>query len=100
VPDPLPLPDDLIQLQRERIAADEAVGEYVAEVSARRRELYPLEDQSLERASWEPEEDAELIRLREVRAEAASAVRRHPALQDPATLWQAWDASVRAARGE
>jgi hypothetical protein len=41
VPDALPLADDLVALQRLRVAAETALGEYISTVETRRREQYP-----------------------------------------------------------
>lgn len=101
MPDALPIPDDLVQLQRNRIAAENTLAGYVAEVDQRRREQYPAPEQLLERARWNPEESDELARLRAARDAAALTVRQHPTLRQALAegCWpQTWDALQSAAR--
>jgi hypothetical protein len=101
VPDALPLPADLIQLQRARIAADTTLGEYIATVETRRREQYPDPEQLVARRTWSDEEVAELTRLRAARDAAAETVRHHPTIQQAYAeqCWPVtWDALQVAAR--
>ncbi|GAA1977524.1 hypothetical protein [Kitasatospora viridis] len=101
MPDALPIPPDLVQLQRTRIAAETAVAEYISRVDAQRRELHPDPEQALERAAWSEDESAELGRLRAERDEFGRAVRQHPVLvqaREQGVLWPTWDALQDATR--
>lgn len=101
MPEPLPIPDDLVQLQRRRIAAETAVAEYITTVDARQRELYPDPEQVLERATWGEAESAELARLRADRDQLSRAVRQHPVMtqaREQGVLWPTWDALQDATR--
>lgn len=101
MPEPLPIPADLAQLQRDRIAAETAVAEYITTVDARRRELYPGPEQSLDRGIWSDDESAELGRLRAERDRLGRAVRQHPVMvqaREQGVLWPTWDALQDAAR--
>ncbi|WP_042446486.1 hypothetical protein [Streptacidiphilus jiangxiensis] len=81
--DALPLPSDLIELQRALHAARQAVEDYGNKVAAERRELFPGEDQWRERAVWPEDgpERAELTRLRAERDTFALQIRQHPVMQ-------------------
>jgi hypothetical protein len=68
VADALPLPQDLINLQRDLYTAQEAVEDYGNQVAARRHALFPAEDQWRERAVW-PEDGPERAELAQLRAE-------------------------------
>lgn len=99
MPKPLELPDDLIDLQRAALAAETAIGEYVATVQARRREEHP--DDVIARCTWTDDESAELGRLYEEHTAAALAVRAHPLLEQARVEGchaQTWDALKTAAR--
>ena len=90
MPDALPIPDDLIQLQREYDQAHAAVQQYVAEVDAgigRADQAdvdeiahTPGPEEPPVRHEWTEEQHAELDRLREVRQAAMLAMHRHPAM--------------------
>jgi hypothetical protein len=101
VPDALPLPPDLVQLQVERAAADTALAEYINEVERHRREQYPEPEQLVDRRTWSDDESAELERLRGTRDGLAEQIRQHPvmarALEE--RCWQeTWGALQAAAR--
>jgi hypothetical protein len=101
VPDPLPIPDGLVHLQRRRIAAETAVAAYITEMEARRREEYPAPEQSLERGTWSADESAELARLRTARDRLGREVRQHPVMvqaREEGTFWPTWDALQGAVR--
>ena len=72
------IPADLIELQRARLDAERAYGDYVHEVEARRREQHP--DDIVARRTWDDGERAEEARLRGLMLAALDAVRTHPAL--------------------
>jgi len=102
VPTALDLPDDLIDLQRRRLAAEAELGEYVATVERRRRELFPDPEQLLERRTWSDDETAELAQLRATRDQLALEVRHHPVLTHAleercwAPTWEALREACRA----
>jgi hypothetical protein len=90
MPDALPIPDDLIRLQRDYDAAHDAVNRYVAEVDAgigRADQAdvdeiahTPGPEEPPVRHEWTEEQHAELGRLREVRQVAMLAMHRHPTM--------------------
>ncbi|TQF04740.1 hypothetical protein E6W39_24105 [Kitasatospora acidiphila] len=99
--DALPIPDDLAQLQRDRIAAENAVAQHIAEVDRLRSEHYPAPEQTQERARWSEEESAKLEELRAERDQLGRAVRQHPVMvqaRDEGRFWATWDALQEAAR--
>jgi hypothetical protein len=101
VPKPLPLPDDLIALQRAAHAAELAVAEYCALVQGRRRLEFP--DDVVARCTWSEEETGELDRLREAYIAAALVVRAHPIWEQARTAAepchaQTWQALKDAAK--
>lgn len=101
MPDALPLPDDLIELQRRRLAAWATLGDYTHEVETRRRAAYPLPEQVVERCTWTAEETARYDELRAVHDELMWQVRRHPTIVQALAerCWpQTWDALQVAAR--
>jgi hypothetical protein len=101
VPDPLPIPADLAELQADRIAAETAVAEHIADVETRRREQYPDAEQSLQRGTWSEDEGAELERLRAERDQLGREVRQHPVMvqaREGGSFWPTWDALQEAAR--
>jgi hypothetical protein len=101
VPKPLELPADLIALHRVALEAEDAIGEYVAAVQARRRAEHP--DDVVARCTWTAEESTELDRLYEAHTSAALAVREYPLLEQArvegchAQTWQALKEAARAA---
>lgn len=72
------IPEDLIDLQRARIVAEEARAAHVLEVETRRREQHP--DDVVARRTWSAKEQAEDERLQAAVIAALDAVRTHPAL--------------------
>ncbi|NUP24159.1 MAG: hypothetical protein HOZ81_50505 [Streptomyces sp.] len=78
--DTITIPDDLIALQRAAEAVRAELDQYVATVSAERREQYPGPEQVVERQHWPDELNAELNRLRATWAAATEAVRHHPVM--------------------
>lgn len=90
MPDALPIPDDLTQLQRDYDAAQAAVDQYVAEVDAGiglsdvadvdaiAHTPGPVEPPI--RHEWNEEQHAHLNELREVRQAAMLAMHRHPTM--------------------
>lgn len=94
------IPADLIALQRERLAAQDAVTTYAASVEAHLR-AEPDPELELLGLRWSDDERAELARLRAARDELAAAVRAHPHLVQAhaAGQWAStWDALQAAAR--
>jgi len=97
----MPLPDDLIVLQRAARAAELAVAEYCNAVQGRRRIEFP--DDVVARCTWSDEETEDLDRLREAHIGAALAVRAHPIWEQARTAaepchaqtWQALKDAVR-----
>ncbi|OKI16649.1 hypothetical protein [Streptomyces sp. CB03911] len=81
MPDALPLPDDLITLQRALDAARAELDTYVEEVSAARRIEFPGEEQIVERQTWPANISDRHLALRAAVAAAATAVRQHPTMQ-------------------
>jgi hypothetical protein len=101
VPDALPLPPDLVQLQAERLAAEAALAEFTNRVERDRRERFPSPEQIVERRTWSTEENAEHGRLQVERDRLAAAVRQHPTIVQAHAdrCWpQTWDALQSAAR--
>lgn len=97
----LPIPDDLIALQRATNTAADAVGAYVVAVEARRREQYPAAEQLIERRTWTDEENADLERLRDIQITAALEVRAHPLwveVRAAGAYGATWQALMDAAR--
>ena len=80
MPDALPIPDDLIALQRALDAARAELEAWIAETEAARRQEYPDPEQSLERGIWPPDLQGRLADLRAVRAAASTAVWHHPTI--------------------
>ncbi len=80
MPDALPIPDDLIALQRALDAARAELGAWIAETEAARRLEYPAPEQILERGIWPDDLRARLADLRAVRAAASTAVWHHPTI--------------------
>ncbi|MEY9877926.1 hypothetical protein ABH931_007450 [Streptacidiphilus sp. MAP12-33] len=81
--DALPLPQELISLQRDLYAARQAAEDYGNKVAAERRAMFPGEDQWRERAVWPEDgpERAELARLRAERDGLAVQIRQHPVME-------------------
>ncbi|MCC9307664.1 hypothetical protein LN042_11215 [Kitasatospora sp. RB6PN24] len=101
MPDALPIPDDLVQLQRDRIAAENALAEYVTAVETRRRAAYPEPEQVVHRVTWTDEESARYKQLRAARDDLMWQVRRHPTIARAfeERCWpQTWEALQAAAR--
>jgi hypothetical protein len=80
MPDALPLPDDLIALQRTLDAARAELDAYVEEVATARRLEYPDPEQVVERQTWPPDISERHLALRAAVAAAATAVRQHPTM--------------------
>lgn len=81
MPTALPLPDDLIDLQRALDAARAELDAYVADVEAARRAEFPNPEQIVERQTWPDAVRDRHLALRAVVADAAAAVRHHPTMQ-------------------
>ncbi|WP_329492930.1 hypothetical protein [Kitasatospora herbaricolor] len=84
MPDALPAPPDLVDLQRHLDAARAELDTYVSEVSAARRLEFPDDEQIVERQTWPPEISERHLALRAAVATvatAATAVRQHPTMQ-------------------
>ncbi|MDH6130353.1 hypothetical protein [Kitasatospora sp. GP82] len=84
MPEALPIPADLIDLQR---ALDSARGElyaYADTVTAERRAAFPDPEQIIERQTWTDEQNGRLAELREGERTAAQAVRTHPTMAQAA----------------
>jgi hypothetical protein len=67
MPDALPVPDDLVQLQRDYDTADTEVNRFVTQVDATGE-------------PWTDEQNGELDRLRAIRLDAVRAMHRHPTM--------------------
>jgi hypothetical protein len=80
MPDALPIPDDLITLQRALDGARRELFAYSDRVAAERRELFPDPEQILERQTLPDEQATRLNELREAERAAGEAVRRHPVM--------------------
>ncbi|MDH6141975.1 hypothetical protein P3T35_003996 [Kitasatospora sp. GP30] len=103
MPDPLFIPNDLVQLQRRRITAETAVAQHIAAVDRFRREQYPAPEQTQERARWSEEERTKLEELRAERDQLGRDVRQHPVMVQArieGRFWTAWDALQAAARDQ
>lgn len=81
MPDALPVPPDLVALQRALEAARTALDTYVAKVEASRRLEYPGDEQIVERQTWPPDVSERHLALRATAADAATAVRHHPTMR-------------------
>ncbi|MFE2912804.1 hypothetical protein [Kitasatospora indigofera] len=81
MPDALPVPPDLVDLQRRLDAARAELDAYVEEVTAARRLEYPDPEQIVERQTWPAEISERHLALRAAVAAAATAVRQHPTMQ-------------------
>jgi hypothetical protein len=80
VPEALPIPADLVDLQRAVNAARDKLYDYVARVEAERREQFPAPEQIVERRTWPEEQIARADELREAERTAATAVWNHPTM--------------------
>jgi hypothetical protein len=80
MPPALPIPDDLVDLQRALDAARAEKSAFVAEVQAARRLEFGAPGQIVERQTWPAGLDEKLDVLRALEADAARAVRRHPVM--------------------
>jgi hypothetical protein len=84
VSDDLEIPDALAAVYRAWWTALADVTAYVATVTAQRLEMFPNpngawnEEAALQRRQWEPEQVAELDRLRQLRDQAIAAMNTHP----------------------
>ncbi|WP_042377203.1 hypothetical protein [Streptacidiphilus melanogenes] len=78
MPDALPAPDDLVQLQRELDAADNALADFAQSKTAEYRARFPEPRQALQRARWTEEDIEEFGRLRQTVQDLRTAVRQHP----------------------
>ncbi|MEZ0066659.1 hypothetical protein ABIA32_002671 [Streptacidiphilus sp. MAP12-20] len=99
--DALPIPDDLVQLQRDLDAAGAALAEYSQRKTAEYRERYPEPEQYRERNAWTEEESAELARLRAAQLELVMTIHRHATTQQALagrSAWQTEQARKKAAR--
>jgi len=81
MPSALPIPPDLVDLQRHLDAARAELEAYVAEVEAARRAEYPDPAQIIERQTWPAEISERHLALRAAATAAATAVRHHPTMQ-------------------
>ncbi|WP_042400262.1 hypothetical protein [Streptacidiphilus carbonis] len=109
MPDALPIPDDLIQLQRAYDQATAELNEHVARVTAEQKERFPDPpgvihdaDQALLRATWSDEDNAMLDQLRAAQVAALAAMNQHPVMRQAMAEGQ-WpaiqEARQKAARG-
>ena len=92
-------PSDLVDLKRDRQRATTELTAYSDRVTAERRNLFPDPEQWAERATWLPEQAAELERLRGVERDLVMAIHRHPAIQQALAdhTYSELDQAVRAA---
>ncbi|MFC8447697.1 hypothetical protein [Kitasatospora sp. NPDC057223] len=81
MPDALPPPPDLIDLQRALDAARAELHGWLAETEAARRAEFPDPEQAVERGMWPDDLRARLADLRGKQAAAFDAVRLHPTMQ-------------------
>jgi hypothetical protein len=81
MPDALPVPADLVDLQRALDAARAELDAYVAKVSTARRLEYPDPEQIIERQTWPADLRDRHLALRAAVTAAATAVRHHPTMQ-------------------
>ena len=88
--DELPIPDDLVQLQRDLDAAAQALADYTQLKTHEYRERYPEPEQVAERARWTDEEQAEQQRLRDAQLALVMAIHRHPVTQQALAEGQGW----------
>lgn len=88
--DDLPIPDDLVQLQRDLDAAALALADYTQLKTAEYRERYPDAEQVVERARWTDDERAESQRLRAAELALVMAIHRHPVTQQALAEGQGW----------
>jgi hypothetical protein len=80
VPEALPIPADLVDLQRTVTAARDELYEYIAQVEAERRAQFPEPTQIVERRTWPEGQIARADELREAERTAARAIRTHPTM--------------------
>ncbi len=76
----LPIPADLIDLQRALDAARAELAAFIAKVEAARREQFPAPEQVVERQTWPEGQYARREELRAVAIAADDAVRTHPVM--------------------
>jgi len=81
MPSALPIPDDLVDLQRALDAARAELNAYVSETEAARRAEYPDPEQIIERQTWPADIRERHLALRAAATTAATAVRHHPTMQ-------------------
>ncbi|MFI9271373.1 hypothetical protein ACIGXM_11755 [Kitasatospora sp. NPDC052896] len=84
------LPEDLLDLERARVAARRALDVFVCTVAVERRMLFPAHDQVAERVKWPEEQNTRWHELRDAYQQATAAVRAHPLLVEAAAndgLW-------------
>lgn len=99
--DALPIPDDLVQLQRELDTATAELGAYTQAKITEYRERFPLPEQVVDRARWTEEDTAESQRLRAAQLALVMAIHRHPVTQQALAEghgWQVEQARKKAAR--
>jgi hypothetical protein len=80
MPEPLPIPEDLIALQRAYDDADDACHQYVAEIDTAIELSAGTGEDPLVRPEWTNEQHVELERLRTVRRRAVMDMHRHPTM--------------------
>jgi hypothetical protein len=80
VPEALPIPDGLVDLQRALNTARDELYSYVAQVEEERRAEFPGAEQVVERRTWPEEQNARADELREAERTAARAIRTHPTM--------------------
>ncbi|MEY9937276.1 hypothetical protein [Streptacidiphilus sp. MAP5-3] len=88
--DALPIPDDLVQLQRELDSASLALADYTQLKTAEYRERFPEPEQVIDRARWTEEETAESQRLRAAELALVMAIHRHPVTQQALAEGNGW----------
>ncbi|MFC9324050.1 hypothetical protein [Kitasatospora sp. NPDC057015] len=85
MPDALPIPDDLLELERARLVALEAVVDCVHELLAAHRRRHPGPSRTGpaptdEPGLWSEADETRLDALRTAFGEASARVRRHPTM--------------------
>jgi hypothetical protein len=88
--DDLPIPDNLVQLQRDLDAASAVLATYTQAKTADYRERYPDPEQVLERARWTDEDQEESRRLRAAELALVMAIHRHPVTQQALAEGNGW----------
>jgi hypothetical protein len=99
--DALPIPDDLVQFQKQLDAGTAELDAYTHAMALEYCERYPEPGQFLERTRWTEEDLAESQRLCEAVRELLTAVHAHPTMEQARALgvaWPTWKALTKTAR--